>query len=133
MHYQGAIIAGTLSGNFTAKNTLAAATSINTTPNTTALSFNGNYDATYDTPLAIGDVLGTWRNPANITTTTAITFAADGSATGAQGACTFASNFKPRATGKHILDGTLTFTDSSCATGSGVTMPVEATLSSTTR
>ncbi|WP_232256217.1 hypothetical protein [Caballeronia glathei] len=126
--YAGAIIAGTLAGNFTAKSTLAATTSINTTPNTTALSFNGNYNSTYDTPLAISDVLGTWNNPMTIATTATVTFSSDGSATGAQGACTFTGSFRPRATGKHILDGTLTFTDASCATGNGVAMPVEATV-----
>ncbi|MDR5759980.1 hypothetical protein [Caballeronia sp. LZ035] len=128
LHYTGEIIAGTLSGTFTSKSVFSATSSINTKPNTTALIFNGNYSATYDTPLALGDVQGTWSNPANITTVSTITFAADGAITGSQGACTFTGSFKPRATGKHILDGSLTFTSAACATGSGVTMPVEATV-----
>ncbi|BAN27098.1 hypothetical protein [Caballeronia insecticola] len=128
VHTSGAIIAGQLTGNFTAKNTFSATVSINTTPNITALNFNGNYNAVYDTPLAISDVLGTWRNPATIATPTTVTFRSDGSVTGAQGACTFTGTFKPRATGKHILDGTLNFTDASCATGNGQSMSVEATV-----
>ncbi|MDR5816261.1 hypothetical protein QCE62_21945 [Caballeronia sp. LZ033] len=128
LHYTGEIIAGTLSGTFTAKSAFSATSSINTKPNTTALNFNGNYNATYDAPLAIGDVLGTWTNPGSITTVSTITFAANGAVTGSQGACTFTGNFKPRATGKHILDGSLNFTSAACATGGGVTMPVEATV-----
>ncbi|CCD35466.1 unnamed protein product [Candidatus Paraburkholderia kirkii UZHbot1] len=124
----GAIMAGKLSGTFASKSTLSATTSINTTPNTTALNFNGNYTGVYDTPLAIGDVLGIWKNVPNIATTTTVTFASDGSVQGAEGLCTFTGSFRPRATGKHILDGTLSFTDASCATGSRVNMPVEATV-----
>jgi hypothetical protein len=128
LHFSGEIVAGKSSGTFTAKSVLAASTSINTTPNLTGLNFNGNYSATYDTPLAISDVLGAWRNPANIATVSTITFAADGSVTGSQGACTFTGSFRARATGKHVLDGSLTFTAAACATGSGVSMPVEATV-----
>jgi hypothetical protein len=124
----GQILAGTMTWNFTAQSTLAATTTVNTSPTTTPLTYNGNYNSSYDTPLTISDVLGTWNNPASVPTTATITFASNGSATGTQGTCTFTGSFTPRATGKHILDGTLTFTDPSCATGNGVAMPVEATV-----
>ena len=126
--FAGHLMAGTLSGTFSAKSTLAAMTTINTTPTATPLSFNGNYNSTYDTPLSISDVLGVWSNPTILATSTTVTFTSDGSMAGSQGACTFAGTFKPRATGKHILDGTLTFSNAACATGSGVSMPVEATV-----
>jgi hypothetical protein len=122
----GAIIAANLTGTFTAKNKLAANTQVQTTPTITTLEFNGTYSTVYDTPLAISDVIGAWTTPGSTTAT--LTFNADGSVTGTQNTCTFTGSFKPRATGKHLLDGTLNFTSASCSTGSGVSMPVEATV-----
>jgi hypothetical protein len=122
----GTIFASTITGTFADKNTLAATTYISTTPAQTILNFNGAYNAIYDTPLAVSDVVGTWTTPS--ATTSGITFQSDGTAAGTQGACTFTGSFKARATGKHLLDGTLNFTSVSCAAGNGVSMPVEATV-----
>jgi hypothetical protein len=124
----GAIIAATISGNFTGQTSLAATTSIATNPSQTLLVFNGNYNAIYNTPLAVSDVLGTWSNSGNIGTSTTVTFSSDGTLTGTQGSCTFTGSVKPRATGKHLLDGTVTFTNAACAVGNGVSLPVEATV-----
>ena len=124
----GALIAATVTGFFTAKTSLAATTNVNLSPAVPPLVFNGTYNTVYDTPLAISDVLGTWTNPATVTTATTVTFAADGSLTGSQGACTFTGSVKPRSTGKHVLDGSLLFTSAACSAGNGVAMPIEATV-----
>jgi len=126
-HTLGAIRAGTLSGNFTAKSALTATTSLFVSPDTTPTSFNGNYNATYDTPIAISDVARAWTSGAGVTPVSTITVAADGTAKGTQNACTFTGSFKPRPTGKHLLDGTLNFTGSLCAL-SNVSVAVEATV-----
>ncbi|WP_321796873.1 hypothetical protein [Caballeronia sp. J97] len=126
-HTLGAIRAGSLSGNFSTKSTLAATTSLYVAPDTTATSFNGNYNATYDTPIAISDVARSWTSESGVTPISTITFATDGTATGTQSACTFTGSFKPRSTGKHLLDGTLTFTGALCALNN-VSMSVEATV-----
>jgi hypothetical protein len=123
----GEIRAGTTSGSFTTKSALSATTSLFLSPDTTATAFNGNYNATYDTAIAISDVARTWNSATGVTPTSTITFAADGSANGTEGACTFTGSFKPRATGKHLLDGTLSFAGASCALNNE-SMPVEATV-----
>ena len=81
-HSLGAIRAGTLNGNFTNKTALAATTSLFVSPDTTATSFNGNYNATYDTPLALSSVARPWSSTPGVTPVSTITFAADGTATG---------------------------------------------------
>lgn len=126
-HTLGAIRAGSLSGNFTTKSTLAATTSLFVAPDTTATSFNGNYNTTYDTPISISDVARKWSSEPGVTPISTITFATDGTATGSQNACTFTGSFKPRSTGKHLLDGTLNFAGSSCALNN-VSVSVEATV-----
>jgi hypothetical protein len=126
-HSLGAIRAGTLSGNFTTRTSLTATTNLYVAPDTTATSFNGNYSSTYDTPIAIGDVARTWTSISGVTPVSTITFQSGGTASGTQGACTFAGTFKPRASGKHLLDGTLNFTGSSC-TLNNESVPVEATV-----
>jgi hypothetical protein len=124
-----ALIGGSASGSFTAKSSLAMTTTMNTVPNTTVLSYNGAYNSIYDSALNISDVSGaTWTSPATLSTVSTITFQADGTASGAQGTCTFTGSFKPRSTGKHLLDGTLNFTNATCLAGNGVSMPVEATV-----
>ncbi|SAL21024.1 hypothetical protein AWB65_01071 [Caballeronia humi] len=124
----GALMAGVMNGSFIGKTSLSATTNINTTPITEPLIFNGNYNTVYDTPLTVADVLGNWTNPATVTTSASVTFAADGTLTGSQGACTFTGTVKPRATGKHVLDGSLLFTSSACSAGINVAMPIEATV-----
>lgn len=126
-HNLGAIRAGSLTGNFTAKSALSATTSLFVTPDTTATAFNGNYNTTYDTPLALSDVARTWTSGSGFNPVSTITFAADGTANGTQSACTFTGSFKPRATGKHLLDGTLNFSGALCGLNN-VSMPVEATV-----
>lgn len=115
----GAVQATAVNGSFLAKTSFSA-----TTPGT--LQFNGNYNAVYDTPLAVADVLGAWHNTVPVMTT--VDFAADGSLTGQQGGCTFTGSVRPRSTGKHVLDGTLTFASAACAIGNGVSLPIESTV-----
>ncbi|SAL19000.1 hypothetical protein AWB70_00894 [Caballeronia cordobensis] len=126
-HSLGAIRGGSLTGNFTAKSTLSATTSLFVSPDTTATNFNGNYNSTYDTPISINDVARTWTSATGVSPASTITFAADGTARGVQLACTFTGTFKPRASGKHLLDGTLSFTGAACLLDN-VSMPVEATV-----
>ncbi|WP_159836866.1 hypothetical protein [Burkholderia sp. 8Y] len=126
-HNLGAIRAGTLTGNFTAKSALAATTSLFVSPDTTATSFNGNYNAAYDTPIALSDVARTWTSGSGSNPISTITFSADGTVNGTQSACTFTGSIKPRATGKHLLDGTLNFSGALCGLNN-VSMPVEATV-----
>lgn len=127
-HTVGAIRAGTLSGNFTTKSALTATTSLYVSPDTTATSYNGNYNAVYDTPLAIGDVARAWTSATGDIPISTITFAADGTAKGTQNACTFTGSFKPRSTGKHLLDGTLNFSGGLLCALNNVSMTVEATV-----
>ncbi|WP_250491919.1 hypothetical protein [Caballeronia sp. GAWG1-1] len=127
-HEAGAIRAGSLSGNFTQKSTLTATTSLYVPPDTAATAYNGNYNATYDTPIAINDVARTWTSASGVSPISSITFAADGTAKGTQNACTFTGSFKPRSTGKHLLDGTLNFAGGASCTLNNVSMPVEATV-----
>ena len=126
-HTLGAIRGGSLSGNFSAKSALTASTSLFVAPDTTATSFNGNYNPTYDTPIATSDVARTWNSELGVTPISTITFATDGTATGTQNVCSFTGSFKPRSTGKHLLDGTLNFTGSLCALNN-VSMSVEWTV-----
>lgn len=126
------IRAGALSGTFATKSTLSATTTLSLKADDTSTTpFNGNYNATYDTPLAISDVARTWSSTSGIVPAATITIAVDGTAKGAaadsRGLCTFSGSFRPRATGKHLLDGTLNFSGSTCYLDS-VSVPVEATV-----
>jgi hypothetical protein len=127
----GGLRAGSLSGNFTAKSTLTATTTLYVDPETGPQSFNGTYNATYDTPIALADVARTWTSAANVTPVSSITIGADGTvsgtSTGTLGTCGFTGAFKPRSTGKHLLDGTLNFTGATCSLANK-SMSVETTV-----
>jgi hypothetical protein len=125
-HTSGALRGGNLTGTFTAKSTFSATTGLFVTPDTTPTSFNGTYNTTYDTPIALSDVARTWTSASGNTPVSSITIGADGTANGTQGVCTFSGSFKPRSTGKHILDGTLAFSGSVCSLA-GQSLSVEAT------
>lgn len=94
------------------------------------LGFNGNYAPVYNTPLAVSDVTGSWIDvqtggPSTLTINT------DGTFTGTNATCALSGKLTPRATGKHILDGTVLLQNNgttSCAFGNGVSLPFEATL-----
>jgi hypothetical protein len=120
-----AVVAAAMTGTFTPKSTLTSDTNISTVGTATSLSYSGTYNSAYDTPLGIADVEGAWKNPTTAANT--VTFQ-NGVATGTQNGCAFTGTFKPRATGKHLLDGTLTFQNAVCAAGANVQMPVEATV-----
>jgi hypothetical protein len=129
LNSNNAIIGGAATGTFNSKSSLSMSTTMNTLPNTTVLSYNGAYNSIYDSSIAISDVSGAaWNSVSGVTPVSTITFQADGSASGSQGTCTFTGSFRPRSTGKHLLDGTLNFTSASCLAGNGVAMPVEATV-----
>ncbi|WP_152495026.1 hypothetical protein [Paraburkholderia kururiensis] len=118
----GAIHA-TLSGTVSARQSLSATV----TEGGQTGTINGNYDAAYDTAPSLAQGVGTWTGSAAGTAgTTTITVASDATFTGANGPCTFSGSVKPRASGKNVLDGTVTFNDASCTAGAGATMGFEA-------
>jgi hypothetical protein len=98
------------------------------------LGFNGNFTPVYNTPLAVSDVTGSWID-AQTGGLSTLTVNADGSFTGTlidtNSSCALSGTLTPRATGKHILDGTVLLQNNgtnTCAFGNGVTLPFEATL-----
>jgi hypothetical protein len=143
----GNIRAGQTTGTFTSKGQLSASSSLYISTDTAPTTWAGTYNTVYDTPIAISDVARTWTSASGTTPVSTLTINADGTASGTQtvlvsstnsttgittttsNICTFSGSFKPRSTGKHVLDGTLTFAaaaNSSCYLD-GKSMPVEAT------
>lgn len=118
-----AAIPATLSGTVTTRQSLSATV----TEGGQTGTFNGNYDAAYDSAPNLAQGVGTWTGSvAGSADTTTITVASDASFTGASGPCTFSGSVKPRASGKNVLDGTVTFNSASCAAGAGTTLAFEA-------
>jgi hypothetical protein len=75
-------------------------------------------------------VTGSWID-AQVGGPSTLTVNADGSFTGTNSTCALSGSLTPRATGKHILDGTVLLQNngtSTCAFGNGATLPFEATL-----
>jgi hypothetical protein len=95
-----------------------------------SLGFNGNYTPIYNTPLAVSDATGSWID-AQTGGPSSLAVNADGTFTGTNATCALSGTLTPRATGKHILDGTVLLQNngtSACAFGNGATLPFEATL-----
>ncbi|NUY06122.1 hypothetical protein [Paraburkholderia youngii] len=89
-------------------------------------TFKTTYNSAYDTSSSVSEVAGTWAGTvAGSAALTTMTVAGDGSFTGASGSCTFSGSLKPRASGKKVLDGTVTFEDTSCL-WAGTTIDFEA-------
>ncbi|MEX3967361.1 hypothetical protein AB4Y42_34900 [Paraburkholderia sp. EG286B] len=89
--------------------------------------FDATYNSAYDTSPSVSEVAGTWAaTVAGSAAPTTMTVAGDGSFTGASGSCTFSGSLKPRASGKKVLDGTVTFEDTSCPLGAGTSIDFEA-------
>ncbi|MFX1767861.1 hypothetical protein PWP93_35880 [Paraburkholderia sp. A1RI-2L] len=117
-------VAGTLSGSFSAKKTLtgtvsaSAALSSPFPSGSMSSTFNGNYNSLYDSPATIAEAVGSWTGQTSGSTVT-LTVKADGTFTGANSGCTFSGTVSPRSTGKHVLDGKVTFDNSACVLGAG--------------
>lgn len=129
-------VAATTSGSFTAKKslsgTVAAAQSLSSPfpQGTTSVTFNGDYNSLYDSPATLSEAQGTWTGQTEASSVpVSLTVAADGTFTGANGTCTFSGSVAPRSTGKHVLDGKVTFNSSSCLLGSGSSLNFEAVVS----
>jgi len=115
------LVAGTVSGSFIAKTSLsgtlttAQALSSPFPQGATSVTFNGNYNSLYDTPATVAEAVGTWSGQTSVSTSpVTLTVAANGAVSGSDGICTFSGSVSPRPTGKHVLDGTVTFSGSGC-------------------
>lgn len=129
-------VAASVSGSFSAQKTLSgtvAASQALSSPfaqGSTGISFNGNYNSLYDSPATIVEAQGTWTGQtAGSSAGATLTVAADGTFTGADGSCSFSGSVSPRATGKHVLDGKVTFNTSACILTAGTSMNFEAVVS----
>lgn len=106
------------------------ASNVSMTATAGTLGFNGNYAPVYNTPLVVADVTGSWvdAQPSGLAS---LTINANGTFTGTNATCALSGTLTPRATGKHILDGTVLLQNNgttSCAFGNGASLPFEATL-----
>lgn len=116
-------MAATVNGTFTEKQSMSGTVQVGGQ----TVSFNGNYNSLYDTPVTLADAQGTWTGGlAGSSNPVTVTVSANGALTGADGACSFSGTVTPRSGGKHVLDGTVTFQNSSCALGTGTSVNFEA-------
>jgi hypothetical protein len=129
-------VAATTTGSFTAKKslsgTVAASQSLSSPfpQGTTGVTFNGDYNSLYDSPATIAEALGTWTGQtAGSSASVSLSVAADGTFTGTNGSCSFSGSVTPRSTGKHVLDGKVTFNSNSCLLSAGTSMGFEAVVS----
>lgn len=124
-------VAGTLAGSFSAKKTLTGTVSASATlsspfpSGSTSSTFNGNYNSLYDSPATVAEAVGSWTGQTSGSSVT-LAVSADGTFTGANGGCTFSGTVSPRSTGKHVLDGKVTFNSSACVPGTGASLNFEA-------
>jgi len=118
-------VPATITGTVTTKQMLSATAK----EASQTVTFNGTYNSAYDTSPTVSEGVGTWTGTAaGGGATTTMTVAADSSFTGASGSCTFSGSVKPRASGKNVFDGTVTFKDASCALGAGTSIDFEAVI-----
>ncbi|WP_140951933.1 hypothetical protein [Cupriavidus pinatubonensis] len=117
------LMAASVSGSFNEKQTMSGTVQVGGQ----TVSFNGNYNSLYDTAVTLADVQGTWTGAlAGSSNAVTVTVGATGAFTGTDGVCNFSGTVTPRSTGKHVLDGTVTFQNSSCALGAGTSANFEA-------
>ncbi|WP_147310658.1 hypothetical protein [Cupriavidus taiwanensis] len=116
-------MAATVNGSFTEKQSMSGTVQVGGQ----SVTFNGNYNSLYDTPVTLADAQGTWTGAlAGSSSPVTVTVGPNGALSGADGACTFSGTLTPRSGGKHVLDGTVTFQNSSCALGTGTSVNFEA-------
>ena len=99
----------------------------NISESNTSITFSGNYNTAYDTPATLSEAVGTWTGQAtggNVTTTLTVT--STGAFTGSSGTCAFTGTVAPRASGKNVFNGNITFNTATCQLGAGVTVPFNA-------
>jgi hypothetical protein len=137
-------VATAMSGSFSSKTSLSG--TLNPTlslsapfppPSAMPITFNGDYNPVYDTPATVVEGQGAWTGEAiGSSTWSNLTINADGSFSGgpsvpptspsAPDSCLFSGSLAPRSTGKHVLDGTVTFNNDFCVLPQGNSMPIEA-------
>jgi hypothetical protein len=118
-------VSATVAGTVMTKQLISAKVS---EPNQ-SVSFNGTYNSAYDSPPSSTAGVGTWTgSAAGGSAATTITVAADNSFTGTTGLCTFSGSVTPRATGKNVFDGNVTFNNTSCQLGAGTAIGFEAVI-----
>ncbi|WP_321924524.1 hypothetical protein [Burkholderia sp. BCC1998] len=122
------VIPASITGSVTTKQSINGTVS----ESNNSVTFSGNYNAAYDTPATLSQAVGTWSGHSSGTTVaTSLTVTSTGSFTGTSGTCTFSGSVAPRATGKAVFDGTVTFNDASCQLGAGASLGFEAVVSGT--
>jgi len=123
----GAATTASVTGSVTTRQSL----SLTDAESSGVRAVTGTYSPAYDTPVDISEAIGTWVGNIGSTGETRLTISPDLSFTGTQGSCSFSGSVRARPTGKHVFDGSLTFNDVSCASGTGTSMNVEAVVSGT--
>ncbi|TDV04657.1 hypothetical protein [Paraburkholderia caballeronis] len=126
-------VAATVSGSFTTAKSLSgtvATTAPLSSPlaqGATSTAFNGDYNSLYDKPATVTEAVGNWSGQTSASTLPiTVSIATDGTLTGANGSCSFTGSVAPRSTGKHVLNGMLTFNTSGCILGAGNSLNIEA-------
>jgi hypothetical protein len=125
------VIGAAVSASYTEKASLSGSVQ----ENGTTVNFSSTYDPTYDAPIPLTSLAGQYSGTSAAGTGTsfvALTISANGdfsgSSPGTSGVCTFYGSMTPRATGKNVLNVTVTFNGSACALGtataSGYAVPV---------
>lgn len=125
VNFSGAVspMAASVSGSFTERQSMSGTVQVNGQ----TVSFNGNYNSLYDTPVTLADAQGTWTGDlAGSSNPVTVIVGTNGAFTGTDGVCSFSGTVAPRSSGKHVLDGTVTFQNSSCALGAGTSVNFEA-------
>ncbi|WP_233863212.1 hypothetical protein [Paraburkholderia adhaesiva] len=118
-------VSATVAGTATTKQLIA----VKVSEPSQSVSFTGTYNASYDSSPSPSAGVGTWTgSAAGGAAVTTITVAADNSFTGSSGTCTFNGSVAPRASGKNVFDGNVTFNDASCQLGAGTKIGFEAVI-----
>lgn len=116
-------VSATVTGIVTTKQTI----SVKVSESAQSVNFNGIYNTLYDSAPSPAAGVGTWTGfSAGSAVPTTITVAANSTFTGTSGTCTFSGSVMPRATGKNVFDGNVTFNAASCPLGAGTAISFEA-------
>lgn len=111
---------GTITGTFSPKSSISVTTSGGGT-------FNGSYESSYDQPVSLAAVAGSYMGAAvtgaTVTTNLPVTISSTGAITLPEtNSCAGSGRATPRASGKNVPDVSVTFTGVGCALGNGVTV-----------
>ncbi|MDR8787928.1 hypothetical protein FEP82_05925 [Burkholderia multivorans] len=125
------ITTASVSSTYTEKTSLSGSV----TENGNTVNFSATYDNTYDTPISVATLAGQYSGTSAAGTGTSFvsltvnsngTFS--GSSPGTNGVCSFSGAMSQRASGKNVMNLTVTFNGSACALGTatvaGYAVPV---------